>query len=210
MPVPGSSPDRSIKAIAGMDWTAIEAGVAACSACGLCRSRHRTVFGAGNPRASLMIIGEAPGADEDASGVPFVGQAGKLLDSMLASLGLVRERDVYIANVLKCRPPANRDPQPDEVARCAPWLERQIELVSPRLILAMGRLAAQTLLATESSIAGLRGRTHVSRDRPVLVSYHPAWLLRTPADKARAWEDLLQVREALGSAPGDSPGMSTD
>lgn len=201
-PVTAGTAVSAVSAVsADMDWPALEAGVAACTACGLCRSRNRTVFGSGDPRAALMIVGEAPGAEEDASGLPFVGQAGKLLDSMLGALGMTREQDVYVANVLKCRPPANRNPQPDEVARCTPWLERQIELVSPRLILATGRFAAQSLLATEASIAALRGRTHVWRDRPVLVSYHPAYLLRTPTDKAKAWEDLLRVREVLAARP---------
>ena len=141
-----------------------------------------------------MIIGEAPGAEEDARGDPFVGQAGQLLDAMLASVGMTRERDVFISNVLKCRPPGNRNPEPEEVARCLPHLLRQVALVKPRLILLMGRFAAHAMLETDASIASLRGRLHQVAATPAIVTYHPAYLLRTPLDKAKSWEDLLLAR----------------
>jgi uracil-DNA glycosylase len=182
-------------AIAQMDWPALRAAVAGCRACGLCESRKNTVFGVGHEQAHWMIVGEAPGENEDLQGEPFVGAAGALLDNMLRALGLTRqadapERQVFIANTLKCRPPRNRNPEPAETAQCAPYLARQIELVQPRVLLAMGRFAAQALLQTDEPIGRLRGRVHRWRDTPVVVTYHPAYLLRTLADKARAWEDL--------------------
>ena len=181
--------------IATLDWPALRRAVAGCQACALGRSRRQTVFGTGHPRAHWMIVGEAPGEQEDRQGEPFVGPAGQLLDNMLRALGLTRgeappERQVFIANTLKCRPPNNRNPDPAETAQCAPFLERQIALVQPRLILAMGRFAAQALLASAEPLGKLRGRIHQVRGVPVVVTYHPAYLLRTPADKARAWEDL--------------------
>ena len=181
--------------IAGLDWAALREAVASCRACALCESRQQTVFGVGHPRAHWMIVGEAPGEQEDRQGEPFVGLAGQLLDNMLQAIGLTRaeappERQVYIANTLKCRPPKNRNPEPAETATCAPFLERQIALVQPRIILAMGRFAAQALLASTEPLGKLRGRAHAWRGVPVIVTYHPAYLLRTPADKARAWEDL--------------------
>lgn len=177
-----------------MGWPELASAVAGCSACGLCDSRKNTVFGVGNQAAPWMVVGEAPGAEEDARGEPFVGQAGQLLDAMLAALALTRERDVYITNVLKCRPPGNRNPAPEEVAQCSGYLTRQVALVNPRLLLLMGRFAAQTLLGTDASIASLRGRVHKVGSTPAIVTYHPAYLLRTPLDKARAWEDLLFAR----------------
>jgi DNA polymerase len=144
-----------------------------------------------------MFIGEAPGAEEDARGEPFVGQAGRLLDNMLAALGLDRRKGVYIANVLKCRPPNNRTPEPAEVEACKPYLERQVQLVEPRLIVALGRSAAAALLGADASIASLRGRVHRLHGRPLIVTYHPAYLLRSLPDKARAWEDLLLARRVL-------------
>jgi DNA polymerase len=193
--------------VAAMDWPALRAAVAVCRACSLCESRTQTVFGVGNEHAHLMIVGEAPGEQEDLQGEPFVGQAGKLLDNMLRAIGLTRaegppERQVFIANTLKCRPPRNRNPEPAETARCAPYLERQIGLVKPRLLLAMGRFAAQSLLATDEPIGKLRGRVHRWRDTPVVVTYHPAYLLRTLADKARAWDDLCLAASLL---EGQSP-----
>lgn len=190
------SPGISIDgAIAQMDWPTLRAAVADCRACALCESRKNTVFGVGHERAHWMIVGEAPGENEDLQGEPFVGAAGALLDNMLRALGLTRqadtaERQVFIANTLKCRPPRNRNPEPAETAQCAPYLARQIELVQPRVLLAMGRFAAQALLQTDEPIGRLRGRVHRWRDTPVVVTYHPAYLLRTLADKARAWEDL--------------------
>jgi DNA polymerase len=196
----GSAPlaldDREAR-IARMDWPALRAQVAACDACALSRTRTNTVFGVGDEQAEWMLVGEAPGAEEDARGEPFVGQAGRLLDQMLAAIGLSRDANVYIANVLKCRPPGNRNPEPSEVARCSPHLVRQIALVRPRLILALGRFAAQTLLATDASIASLRGRLFEYRGVPLIVSYHPAYLLRNLPDKAKAWEDLCFARATM-------------
>lgn len=191
--------------VAAMDWPALRAAVSDCRACALSQTRTRTVFGVGDERASWMVIGEAPGADEDRLGEPFVGNAGKLLDQMLGALGLGRERDVFIANVLKCRPPGNRDPSSEEIACCEPYLRRQIELVAPRVIVVVGRVAAQTLLHTEASIASLRGRVHAfrvddGRTIPVVVTYHPAYLLRNMPDKARAWADLCLARHAHAGA----------
>jgi uracil-DNA glycosylase family 4 len=192
--------------IAALDWPALRAAVAGCRACGLCESRTQTVFGVGNERARLMIVGEAPGENEDRQGEPFVGQAGKLLDNMLRAIGRTRaddtpERQVFIANTLKCRPPRNRNPDPSETAMCAPFLEHQIELVQPRLLLAMGRFAAQSLLRTDEPIGRLRGRVHRWRDIPVVVTYHPAYLLRSLAEKARAWDDLCLAASVLEQQP---------
>jgi uracil-DNA glycosylase len=188
--------------IASLDWPALRAAVSQCRACALCESRTQTVFGVGNEHARLMIVGEAPGENEDQQGEPFVGQAGKLLDNMLRAVGLTRaegppEQQVFIANTLKCRPPRNRNPDPAETAQCAPFLARQIELVQPKLLLAMGRFAAQSLLATDEPIGKLRGGVHRWRDTPVVVTYHPAYLLRTLADKARSWDDLCLAMSVL-------------
>jgi DNA polymerase len=194
MPMPDAVPD--------LDWSGLREAVAACRACRLCDSRRQTVFGVGHPRAHWMVIGEAPGAQEDEQGEPFVGAAGQLLDAMLRALGLSRSAEgdpaerVYIANTLKCRPPGNRNPQPDEMAQCEPFLRRQIELVRPKLILAMGRFAVQALLRSGEPIGRLRGRVHRYQGRPLVVTYHPAYLLRNPPDKARAWEDLCLAAEA--------------
>jgi DNA polymerase len=174
--------------------------VADCRACGLHSQRKQAVFGVGAEDAAWMFVGEGPGADEDELGDPFVGQAGKLLDSMLAAIGCQRGREVYIANVVKCRPPGNRTPTPDEAAACGPYLDRQIELVAPRLIVALGKTAATRLLGSEASLASLRGKVHRYRDIPVVVTYHPAYLLRSLPEKAKAWEDLLFARRTLGAA----------
>jgi DNA polymerase len=179
------------------DWIELKPMVSGCTACGLHKTRTQTVFGVGDENADWMLIGEAPGAEEDRLGEPFVGQAGKLLDNMLAAIGLKRGENVYIANVLKCRPPGNRNPEPEEVARCSPHLLRQIELVRPKLILAMGRFAAQTLLGTDASIASLRGRVHAYAGVPLIVTYHPAYLLRTLPDKAKAWADLVFAKKTM-------------
>jgi uracil-DNA glycosylase family 4 len=183
----------------GDAWIELKQMVSGCVKCGLHKTRTQTVFGVGDPGAQWMLIGEAPGAEEDRLGDPFVGQAGRLLDNMLAAIGLDRRKNVYIANVLKCRPPGNRNPEPDEVAKCSPHLLRQIELVNPKLILAMGRFAAQTLLETDASIASLRGRLHRYAGRPCIVTYHPAYLLRNLPDKAKAWEDLVFARKTMAS-----------
>jgi uracil-DNA glycosylase family 4 len=211
--VPAIRPDQAMapespaarSGAAAMDWPSLRAAVAGCRACGLCESRTQTVFGVGPAPAQLMIVGEAPGEQEDLQGEPFVGQAGKLLDHMLRAIGLARGESpegpgkgrVFITNTLKCRPPRNRNPDPSESAACAPYLERQIELVRPRLLLAMGRFAAQALLATDEPIGKLRGRVHRRGQIPVVVTYHPAYLLRTLADKARAWDDLCLAASLL-------------
>lgn len=188
--------------IAHMDWTALREAVASCQACGLCQSRTQPVFGVGHEQAHWMIVGEAPGEQEDKQGQPFVGRAGQLLDRMLAALDLTRaeaapDKQVFIANVLKCRPPANRNPLPQEVAQCEPFLLRQIALVHPRVIVAMGRFAVQSLLKSSEPIGRLRGRVHEVAGVPVVVTYHPAYLLRSPADKGLAWDDLCLAREVL-------------
>ena len=191
---PGASREARI---ASLDLPALVDDIARCTACGLCRTRRRTVPGVGAADAQWMFVGEAPGADEDAQGEPFVGAAGQLLDNMLAALALARGDGVYIANVLKCRPPGNRTPEPLETAACRPYLDRQIELVAPRLIVALGRSAACTLLGIDASVASLRNRVHRYRGTPLVVTYHPAYLLRNPADKAKVWEDLLFARRTL-------------
>ena len=188
--------------ILGMDWIELKAEVSACQACSLHKTRRNTVFGTGNESAEWMLVGEAPGAEEDARGEPFVGQAGQLLDNMLAALDMDRGKHVYIANVLKCRPPGNRNPDPAEVAQCSPHLIRQMALVRPRLILALGRFATQALLGSEASIASLRGKLHQYQGVPVIVTYHPAYLLRNLVDKAKAWEDLCFARRTLLAAQG--------
>ena len=189
-----------LERIATLGWDEFAADVEACTACGLCRTRNKVVPGVGDVRAQWMLIGEAPGAEEDARGEPFVGQAGKLLDNMLAALGMNRRDNVYIANVLKCRPPGNRTPVPFEVDACRPYLERQIALIRPQLIVALGKSAASLLLGTDASIASLRGRVHRFRDVPLVVTYHPAYLLRSLQEKAKAWEDLLFARRTLAAS----------
>lgn len=211
-PPPEESPPESPReaqagpsGVAEMDWSALKAAVAACAACRLHERRTQSVFGVGDEQADWLFVGEGPGAEEDLRGEPFVGQAGKLLDAMLASIGLKRGEKVYIANVVKCRPPGNRNPEPDEAAACAPYLDRQIELISPKLIVALGKVAATRLLGREASIASLRGKLHDYRGRPLIITYHPAYLLRNLPDKARAWEDLCFARrtmEGLQSAVG--------
>jgi uracil-DNA glycosylase family 4 len=186
------------------DWEGLRTQVAGCTACDqLCKTRTQTVFGVGNTRAEWLIIGEAPGAEEDRQGEPFVGRAGQLLNAMLLAIGLPRET-VYIANILKCRPPGNRDPKPEEVGNCLPFLSRQIAMLQPKIILAVGRIAAQNLLATDAPLARLRGKLHRfgEADSPLVITYHPAYLLRTPADKRKAWEDLKFARATYGRIIG--------
>jgi len=180
------------------------AEVAGCERCRLCKTRKKTVFADGSPSARLMFVGEAPGADEDAQGVPFVGRAGQLLTKMIESgMGLDRAKDVYIANVLKCRPPENRNPEPDEVVQCRRYLEAQIDLVKPEVIVGLGKFAVYFLLQTEEGITRIRGRWGVYRGIPVMPTYHPSFLLRQPDRKKEAWQDLLGVLERLGlPAPG--------
>ena len=185
-----------------LDWHDLAATVQGCTQCSLHTTRTQTVFGVGNRQAEWMVIGEAPGADEDRQGEPFVGRAGQLLNSMLQAMGFPREQ-VFIANVLKCRPPGNRDPKPEEAACCAPYLARQIELVNPRVILCVGRIAAQNLLATDTPIGKLRGQVHRlgARQRPVVVTYHPAYLLRSPGEKRKAWDDLQLALRTYAATP---------
>lgn len=188
-----------------LDWAGLKAAVAGCTACELHKTRTRTVFGVGDENADWLFIGEAPGAEEDALGEPFVGQAGKLLDNMLKSIGLKRGENVYIANVVKSRPPNNRNPLPDEIAACLPYLRRQIELIQPKLIVTLGKIASETLLGREATISSLRGKVHAYQGIPLIVTYHPAYLLRTLPDKAKAWEDLCLARETMQNL---SPGSS--
>ena len=194
-----------------MDWPSLRDAVAGCRACGLCETRRQTVFGTGHPQAHCMVVGEAPGEQEDAQGEPFVGAAGQLLDRMLAALGLGRgdgsgsgspAQQVFIANTLKCRPPRNRNPSPEELAACRPFLQRQVALVQPRVILAMGRFAVQSLLDSDAPIGRLRGTVHRWHGVPLVVTYHPAYLLRQPADKAKAWDDLCLAAELLARPAG--------
>ena len=184
-----------------LDWPALRERVAACTACELHRTRTHTVFGVGSEQARLMVIGEAPGADEDRQGEPFVGRAGQLLNAMLRAIGLERG-EIYIANVLKCRPPQNRNPSLEEAAACESFLRRQIELIAPRLILLVGGIAARNLLGTDTPVGRLRGTVHRygAAGIPVLVTYHPAYLLRQPEEKAKAWQDLQQVARLLRDA----------
>lgn len=183
---PQLSPD-----ISTLDWSALEVTVASCTLCSLHESRQHTVFGAGNKQADILIVGEAPGIEEDKQGEPFVGQAGQLLSAMLKAIGLDR-KDVYLANILKCHPEKNRDPSTEEAERCHPYLKRQVELIQPKIILAVGRIAAQHLLNTNTSLARLREKQHYLDELniPVIVTYHPAYLLRAPQEKRKAWEDL--------------------
>ena len=201
---PGTARAPQPAGIDGMDWTALRDTVAGCQACGLCQGRTQTVFGVGDTAAEWMVVGEAPGEQEDLQGEPFVGPSGQLLDNMLKAIGLNRHahasgeganggsalRGVYIANVVKCRPPGNRNPHPDEVAKCDPYLARQVALVRPKIILAMGRFAVQSLLQTTEPIGKLRGQVHRYHGVPVIVTYHPAYLLRNLPEKAKAWADL--------------------
>lgn len=192
-----------------LDWEPLAERVADCRLCGLCEKRTQTVFGVGDREADWLLVGEAPGQQEDLQGEPFVGQAGKLLDNMLRASALKRGENVYIANVLKCRPPNNRDPEPEEVASCEPYLKRQVALLKPRVIVVMGRFAAQSILRTQASIASLRGRVHEYEGVPVIVTYHPAYLLRSLPDKAKAWTDWCLARatyEAVcESTPANKP-----
>lgn len=194
-----AEPARPVPASAALDWDGLRAAVASCRNCRLCETRTNTVFGVGPIGAPLMVVGEGPGADEDAKGEPFVGRAGRLLDEMLRAIGRSRQADTFIANVVKCRPPGNREPAEDEAEACRPYLERQLQLVQPKLIVALGRTAAQRLLATDTPIGKMRGQTYQwgPERTPLMVTYHPAYLLRNPADKAKSWEDLKRIHRFL-------------
>ncbi len=196
-----ADPDR-IARIANLDWDGLNAAAAACQACLLCKQRKQAVFGVGAPSAPWLFVGEGPGAEEDDLGEPFVGPAGKLLDAMLAAAGLQRGREVYIANVVKCRPPGNRNPSADEAQACAPFLDRQIDLVQPKLIVALGKIALSRLTGSEGSMASMRGKLHEYRGIPVVATYHPAYLLRNLPDKLKAWEDLMFAKRAFVAAAG--------
>lgn len=195
-------PDRGAAAdIDPMDWSALERAISQCTLCGLCEQRNQAVPGTGARRADLMLVGEGPGAEEDRRGEPFVGRAGQLLDRMLLAIGRDRSDSAYITNIVKCRPPKNRDPEPAEVLACRPYLERQIELLQPGLILALGRVAAQNLLNEKRSLGRLRGQVHETAEGiPVLATYHPAYLLRSPGEKRKVWEDLKKARDLLEGA----------
>jgi DNA polymerase len=199
---PSASPLQAPVSEPQPGWAELESAVKGCTLCPLHKTRTQGVFGVGNRSAQWMVIGEAPGADEDRQGEPFVGRAGQLLNSMLKAIGLRREQ-VFIANILKSRPPNNRDPRPEEVQACLPYLFRQIELVNPRLILCVGRIAAQTLLETDTSIGKLRGQLHrIAGNRPMIVTYHPAYLLRSPGEKRKSWGDLLLALRTFEQLPG--------
>ncbi len=186
--------------ISGLDWETLRQRVLSCTLCDLHKQRTQAVFGVGNREAQWLIIGEAPGADEDRQGEPFVGRAGKLLNNMLLAIGLRRE-EVYIANIVKCRPPNNREPAPQEAQSCAPYLARQIALIKPKLILALGRVAAQNLLKTDRAVGSLRGKRFYYEQSaiPIIVTYHPAYLLRSPQEKRKVWQDLQAARELFSS-----------
>lgn len=197
-PAPAATPYADV---AGLDWPQLKQRVSACSACKLRAGCTQTVFGVGDEQADWLFVGEGPGAEEDALGEPFVGQAGKLLDNMLVAIKLKRGNNVYIANVVKCRPPGNRNPDAEEIAACLPYLQRQIDLIKPKLIVALGKVASNALLGRDATLASLRGKLHDYRGTPVIVTYHPAYLLRSPSEKAKAWQDLCaaqkQIRESV-------------
>ncbi|MDQ8023206.1 MAG: uracil-DNA glycosylase [Moraxellaceae bacterium] len=206
--MPGVAPaiapaaNAAASAVAGMDWDTLRQTVLDCQSCGLCKQRKQAVFGVGDQQADWLFVGEGPGAEEDERGEPFVGQAGKLLDNMLAAIDLKRGEDVYIANAVKCRPPGNRTPEPHETAACHPYLARQVELLQPKLIVALGRPAAQTLLNEEIKISAARGRRFQYMGVPVVVTYHPAYLLRNLTDKSKAWEDLCFAQDVMAGLKG--------
>ena len=185
-PVEGLNPSH----VDALNWDELKQTVHDCTACKLRAGCTQTVFGVGDENADWLFVGEGPGADEDAQGEPFVGQAGKLLDNMLAAIKLKRGNNVYIANIVKCRPPSNRNPEPDEIATCMPYLQQQIALIKPKLIVALGKVAATSLLGREATLGSLRGTVHDLKGTPLIVTYHPAYLLRSPAEKAKAWQDL--------------------
>lgn len=199
---PGQPVSETAPAEPGGDWSSLIASIKACQRCPLHATRQRAVPGVGDPAARLMIIGEAPGAEEDRRGEPFVGRAGQLLDAMLAAMGLDRQQDVFITNVVKSRPPENRDPTAEEIAACRPWLDAQLALIQPGVILAVGKIAAQSLTGSRQAMGRLRDQWHRFGDTgiPLRATYHPAYLLRRPDAKARAWADLVAVRRALRGA----------
>jgi len=200
--IPVSADPARAARIAQLDWNGLKIEAAACQACGLYKQRKQAVLGVGAPAAPWLFIGEGPGSEEDDQGEPFVGPAGKLLDAMLAAAGLQRGREVYIANVVKCRPPGNRNPSAEEALACAPLLDRQIDLIQPKLIVALGKIALTRLTGSEASMASMRGKLHEYRGIPVVATYHPAYLLRNLPDKLKAWEDLMFAKRAFVAAAG--------
>jgi uracil-DNA glycosylase family 4 len=208
-PVAKAATAREAVAVDALDWPELAARVAACKACPLCEQRRQAVLGVGDLDPDWLFIGEGPGAEEDVKGEPFVGQAGKLLDNMLAALGIARGKKVYIGNAVKCRPPGNRTPEAAEMAACRPWLERQIALLRPKMIVLLGKAAVHSLLHDDKSLASLRGRRFEYQGIPVIVTYHPAYLLRNLPEKAKAWEDLLFarrcLRESMAAGSGELP-----
>jgi len=211
-PAPSTSPPEALQVVAAaapvaaevLDWPSLARAVAECRACALCQQRKQAVLGVGDPQADWLFIGEGPGAEEDERGEPFVGQAGKLLDNMLAALDLQRESKVYIGNAVKCRPPGNRTPSADEMAACKPYLERQIALIRPKVIVLLGKAAVHSVLGEDKSLAAMRGKPYEYAGIPVVVTYHPAYLLRSLPEKAKAWEDLLFARRILREHSGDA------
>ena len=191
--------DTAVTATDDLDWDALRTTVSACTRCSLHETRTQTVFGVGDPNADWMFIGEAPGAEEDRRGEPFVGRSGKLLDQMLAAIGQSRQ-SVFIANIIKCRPPHNRDPAPEEASSCRAYLGRQIALVNPRIIVAVGKISAQNLLGTDAPVGRMRGKRHSFGNVPLVVTYHPAYLLRSPSQKRKSWEDLCLARNIVREA----------
>lgn len=208
-PAARAVPTQEVVAVDALDWPDLAAAVANCRACQLCEQRRQAVLGVGDLDPDWLFIGEGPGAEEDVKGEPFVGQAGKLLDNMLAALGLARGKKVYIGNAVKCRPPGNRTPEAAEMAACRPWLERQIALLRPRVIVLLGKAAVHSLLHDDKVLASLRGRRFEYLGIPVVVTYHPAYLLRNLPEKAKAWEDLVFarrcLREAMAAGSGELP-----
>jgi DNA polymerase len=201
---------RPVPVVPGDEWHALRQTVSICMKCELAKTRTQTVFGVGSDDAEWMVIGEAPGAEEDKRGEPFVGRGGQLLDAMLHSIGIQRGRNAFIANMLKCRPPNNRDPRTEELACCRPYLLQQIRLIRPRVILAVGRIAAQNLLQSETPVGRLRGQVHVFGElsTPLVVTYHPAYLLRSPGEKRKAWDDLRLAREVFARTPANNASVS--
>lgn len=203
-PVASATDDQ--REIAGMDWDTLAARVAECRRCPLCETRTKTVLGTGDRHAELLFVGEGPGQDEDQQGEPFVGRAGQLLNKMLAAIGLAREQ-VYIANIVKCRPPRNRNPVPEEATACRPYLERQIALIQPKLIVSLGAVSANNLLGNTEAVGRLRGKRHHYQPSdggapiPLLVTYHPSYYLRSPAEKAKGWKDLQRIIKTIREPP---------
>ena len=197
-----TGPESQMTTLEDMDWTLLEKTAKSCEKCKLRSGCQQVVFGVGDQNADWLFIGEGPGAEEDARGEPFVGRAGKLLDNILLAMGFSRSKKIYIANIVKCRPPNNRDPEPEEIHACTPYLLRQIELIRPKIIITLGRVAAQTLLENEAPLSALRKKVHEFHKIPLVATYHPAYLLRSPKEKRKVWEDLCFAQHVSENAPG--------